>query len=1109
MPDQSHLSSNYKFLLGKLDEFRRKYYTNMVIRGIIILLSISLISFLIVIFSEFIGHFSISIRTFLFYLYLFINLAVLIYFVLLPLIRISKPGKALSYRQASIIIGRHFPEIKDKLLNTLELSEMQDSKSYSRELIEASINKRISELRPVPFSIAINFSENRKYLKYLLIPLFVLTLLLFATPKVVTESTERIVKHNTYYRKPSPFYFELLNKKLVAIKSESFTFRIKVSGKTIPASVYINIEGYEYLMKKSKNSTFEFTLKNVRNNVKFFFYSGNVKSDIFKLYVLPKPVIKGFSVDLIYPPYIGKKPEKIMNTGDFAIPEGTRVVWNFLSEDAEFLEIRFDNHKFLLKPQKRNHFSISKIIRKSIDYTINPANQQFRNTDTIQYFISVIPDAFPRIEVIQQYDSTNPNYIFFTGEAADDYGLRKLYFIYRFNETSDSSKTGKEFKKQINVPMTSNYLSFYYTLNINDIISLHGEKIEYCFEIWDNDGVNGSKSARSQKFFYSSPTEEEAQELAEKSSEQLKDEIQDAAKKASDIQKELQEAQKKLIDKNKLDWDDKKYIEELIKKQKELINQIEEMKEKYIENVNKQDNYFELSKEILEKYRELYEKFEQIIPDDIKKLYEELEKLLEQNNKEAIQQELDKLKKDQKSLEKELDRMLELFKRLEFENKLDNITQKLDELSEKQEKLSEETEKVKENELIEQKQEELNKKFNDLQEEMKDLEKLNQNLERPNNLEDTKQDQQEIQQEQQNSLQEMKSNNMKKASQSQKKASAKMKELSDKMKSMKMDMEMKTLEIDYAKLRRILENLLYVSFEQEQLYDEFKTINGYNPRYVELTQKQKKLKDDMKQIEDSLYSLSKELPMIESFVNKEVENINFQMSKTLELLADRYINDARTRQGQALTSINNLAVMLSELLKQMQQEMSNMKGSGKQKMKKKNKGSLPDLQKLQEELSKQINELKQGNKSLPKNSKELAQMAARQEMLRNAIRQLQKEMGAGDKANDELNKALQELEKLLEENEKDLIEGNITEKTLKRQQDIKIKFLEAEKAEKKQDEEERRESKTANDIFNRKPPSLDEYLKKQQKEVELLQSVPPGLTPFYKNKVKEYFRLLP
>ena len=65
-----------------------------------------------------------------------------------------------------------------------------------------------------------------------------------------------------------------------------------------------------------------------------------------------------------------------------------------------------------------------------------------------------------------------------------------------------------------------------------------------------------------------------------------------------------------------------------------------------------------------------------------------IEKLLEKNNKNLTQEELSKMQLDNKSLQKELDRILELYKQLEFDQKLTNTIEKLDELANDQEKLS-------------------------------------------------------------------------------------------------------------------------------------------------------------------------------------------------------------------------------------------------------------------------------------------------------------------------------------------------------------------------------------------------------------------------------------
>src|SRR5690606_26986144 len=111
------------------------------------------------------------------------------------------------------------------------------------------------------------------------------------------------------------------------------------------------------------------------------------------------------------------------------------------------------------------------------------------------------------------------------------------------------------------------------------------------------------------------------------------------------------------------------------------------------------------------------------------------------------------------------------------------------------------------------------------------------------------------------------------AAKKQKSAAQKMKKLAEemreKMKTAEMDQHME----DYETLRGILENLIQLSFDQENLMEEFGKLNSYNPKFVELVQKQKKIRDDSKIVEDSLLALSKRALMLESYINKEMGKI--------------------------------------------------------------------------------------------------------------------------------------------------------------------------------------------------------------------------------------------
>ncbi|MBK7853962.1 MAG: hypothetical protein IPJ79_02820 [Bacteroidetes bacterium] len=199
--------NNYDLLLQKIDAFTRKYYRNQVIKGSIYTLAVLLIFFLSVVLIEYVGWFGTGVRSVLFYSFIGINVFILVRLVAIPLLKTYRLGKIISHEQASRIIGNHFPNISDKLLNTLQLKEQTADTVKNLALVNASINQKAAELKPVPFSNAIDLSKNKRFLPYAAVPLLVMIVLLFAAPNVIKDSARRIVNHNTAFEKPAPFRF--------------------------------------------------------------------------------------------------------------------------------------------------------------------------------------------------------------------------------------------------------------------------------------------------------------------------------------------------------------------------------------------------------------------------------------------------------------------------------------------------------------------------------------------------------------------------------------------------------------------------------------------------------------------------------------------------------------------------------------------------------------------------------------------------------------------------------------------------------------------------------------------------------------------------------------
>src|SRR6056300_354323 len=151
---------NFKIIQNKLEAFIRRYYTNELLKGAILFFAIGLLYFLLTLFIEHVLWLNTTARTILFWLFIAVELGLLVRFIFIPLAKLFKLQKGIDYQAASKIIGKHFPEVNDKLLNVLQLHQNQSTS----ELLLASIDQKSIELSPIPFKLAINFKKNLGYL---------------------------------------------------------------------------------------------------------------------------------------------------------------------------------------------------------------------------------------------------------------------------------------------------------------------------------------------------------------------------------------------------------------------------------------------------------------------------------------------------------------------------------------------------------------------------------------------------------------------------------------------------------------------------------------------------------------------------------------------------------------------------------------------------------------------------------------------------------------------------------------------------------------------------------------------------------------------------------
>ena len=1105
--------NNYDIILQKLDAFISKYYINLIIKGILYLLLISLSLFIIAAISEYFAHFSATIRTYIVYVYILVFIVLFIRYIIIPSLALFRLSKYLNHQEASKIIGNHFPEISDKLSNILQLKQLESITEEQRQLIEAGISQKSAKLHPVPFLKVVNIKDNYKYLKYLAIPIIILFLSWMIKPNMVTDPTKRLIKYNKEFETQQAFFIHILNKDLIAFQKDDFELKINITGDEIPEKLFINYQNSRYILKKESGNHFTYTFKNLRHSLDFKISNGaDYQSKNYVLTVYPKAVFSGFELYIIPPKYTKIATIIEKNIGDIKVPEGSILQWRINTKNCDSLTV-IKNNKRLPILQDNDVFIVKDTISDISDFKIYTSNKYLKKSDSISWMVHIIKDEYPQINIEIVGDEYDNKLLYFNGYIDDDYGFSKLKMIIESKHKSISQSLSFN-------PLVKPQ-NFYHFINLDDLSITKGEDISYYFVVYDNDRWNGYKSSKTKKEYFHFDSQKELIEKRNLESDSVKNEMRQNLDELRDLNKKIDDFKKELVNKELLSWDDKKKMEQLLKDQEDIQKKIE----KFInqnKNINDKSNDINQNERILEKQEELQELFEQVMDEDTKKKMEEIRKMLEEMNKENSQDMLDEMEMNAQELEDQLDRNLELFKQLEFEMRLQESIEELNKLAEKQKELAEETKNSpkSKSDSLQQKQDSINKSFEDIKKELEKLDSLNKSLEEPNTFDNKQQEQKKVDSLQQESKKNLEKNKMEEASDAQEKAGDEMENMASEMQFEMEQNAMEQLGEDMEVLREILDQLVKLSFLQEDIMDTLATMEDIDPSYNSIVRQQFQMENKLQSVKDSLQALAKRQVAVQSFIIKELNKLDYRLQSTTDYLEAHKRNDAVKEQQFVMTSLNQLALMLDEAMQQMQQQMKSMMkgGSGKGKSCPKpgaGKPSPKSMKSLQQQLNNQMKALqkqqKQGKKPGKKGkpgskgqgmSEQFARMAAEQSRIRRMMEDYQQQMLNENGTKDGgLDATMKEMEKT----EHDLVNKIISQETLNRQQKILTRLLKSEKAEQEREKEKKRKSNEGKNVKRSNPFKYLKYKEEKEKELNMIKTLPLDFNNYYKKKTDSYF----
>lgn len=1102
----SYLELTYQSFISRISEVNRKDILLGLSRKILLFIIFAVTLAFLFISAEALFEFSQAIRKVFFFGYLsliFTSLLFLIYNTYVNYSKIRNPEKIKYYADK---IGRSFPDVKDNLLNALQIYE-DAGKGHlitSKDLAAESILLIEEKTKPYNFTDTLSGDSNKKLAFISSMVVIVFIGLLLAFPNLFRASANRIINYNyTYVENTLGIAYEVKPGNIEISKGDNVDVLAKISFndqnyKTDNINLYTRIlsgDGIELSSDNEKVSSvtpneFKYTLTGISSPTEYWFEYKGIKSTVYKISVTSRPVIKNVKIT-IYPPAYTKLPSRVAEGNEITTIAGSRIYVELEASDnlsrsavmfaggaPQGLEVNGSKSVGSFTASQSGTFRLS-IARMFGD-------KELTNINSPEFTLRVYPDEYPKISIVEPNSTSQvkgEKEILVRSRISDDFGFTKMRIGYKLAK-SKYGPADKDFR-YADIPVKNTDatgLEVPYIWNLSPLNLGTEDEVEYFVEVFDNDAVSGPKSARSDVFKLFYPSFESMFEKTEKSKEEIENSLKSAYEDAMDLKQEIDEIKDKL-EKNpeEMGLNDPKKAQELQNKIENLQNQLSNTQQKMNDLMNDLKNNNQISKETLEKFMELQKMFQQIDSKELREALKKLQEAMKNMNPDQMKEAMKNFKFDEETFKKSMEKTMELLKKIMNEQKFGELTKKLDEITKNQDQLKENTEKTDEkdknklNELSKT-QEQLRKEMEEFQKQMKELsdnmkklkdDKISKEMEKLLSEMMKKMLEQKMKQSSQN----LEQGNKNQSQMQQSQLSKDLNEMNQSMQNLLSQMLQNENMQAMMKLQEMLDKLQQMSEQQGKLKEQSKDLDPKKDgqEFNENAQQQSQLSQQLSNMMNELMSMSQQLGNQLPMLGKNLGDAYNHMNEATESLKDKDGKSANQSQGEAKESLDKAIEKMKAMCKN-----GNQSGQGNSLQQ-----LLQALQEMiarQQSLNNQMGPMGQNGNPSQLSQQEMAQMqrlALEQETIRKNMQNLNEDVKElQDKEGKKLLGNLDEIQKDMMEVIKDLQNNNITPETKKRQEKILSRMLDFQLSTREKDFEQKRESRPGKDFDRISPPEI-------------------------------------
>jgi len=322
---------------------------------------------------------------------------------------------------------------------------------------------------------------------------------------------------------------------------------------------------------------------------------------------------------------------------------------------------------------------------------------------------------------------------------------------------------------------------------------------------------------------------------------------------------------------------------------------------------------------------------------------------------------------------------------------------------------------------------------------------------------------------------------------------------------MQQQMQSQQQQMNLTGLRNALENTLRLSQSQESLRTTIEDLTGEGSTVRRYARQQQSLSDGLQDVADSLQSIAGRLPRMSKAVQEQTGNALRAMEEATTSLDERQADQATGFQKTSMKHLNELALLLSDLMDQMQQSSG---GSGGQMSMQQAMQQLQKASGQQQKLNQQIQQFlnKAQGERLSKDMEARRKQLAKQQR---QIKQQLEDMSIGEETEQQILGDLQKIAEQMDESADDLQNGRRSRDLIERQQQILTRLLNAQQSLRTQGKkQERRGRRAEDDVDRERPGDRPDPEDTDTLRRDLIRALEMGYTSDYEQLIKRYFELL-